>query len=381
MKRASWVADALYMLAPQYEPDFPSLAVTATGILFYGDEALTWAHEVLATGLYHEVWHILRDHCRDSLPRDYLRLIALDLEVNDDIIAEGRWQVPDWAVRPSNFQLPDGKTAQWYYDALRQVGVSRHGEVVMAGCCGSCTDHAPSDGKGEGSESGGLTNIRLRRIQVAVAQNIQDAHARGGGGLPHRVLRWASTVLAPPRVRWQDQLRVAVGNAVEYRTGATSYTYERPSRRQAALGWGSGTPILPSMVRTTPSVLLAGDTSGSMSQGDLSVILEEGAGLIEAAGGRVKFVACDCSVHKIIECTSWRQIAENLVGGGGTSFVPVFDVIERMRDRPDVVVFVTDGYGQAPKFPPPGIRVIWVIVGGGRKPCDWGVFIELEGHA
>ena len=42
-----------------------------------------------------------------------------------------------------------------------------------------------------------------------------------------------------------------------------------------------------------------------------------------------------------------------------------------MREQPDLLLFFTDGYGDAPKQRPP-YPVMWVLTKDGRQPADWG---------
>jgi predicted metal-dependent peptidase len=61
-------------------------------------------------------------------------------------------------------------------------------------------------------------------------------------------------------------------------------------------------------------------------------------------------------------------------GGGGTDFRPAIDLAIKLKPRPDIIVYSTDGDGAAPKFAPPGVEFIWCIVPTpyGRRPAPWG---------
>ena len=48
-----------------------------------------------------------------------------------------------------------------------------------------------------------------------------------------------------------------------------------------------------------------------------------------------------------------------------------------MQPRPAAIIYLTDGYGEAPEraeFP-----TLWVLTADGRKPAPWGVELRLEG--
>jgi predicted metal-dependent peptidase len=132
-------------------------------------------------------------------------------------------------------------------------------------------------------------------------------------------------------------------------------------------------------VRPVPRVIVAVDTSGSMTEKDLSTALRETRGVMKAVGASVEFCACDAQVHTLKKVDKWEELPSLLKGGGGTDFVPVFNAVDKLNPRPEVLVFVTDGCGPAPVTPPPGLKVIWLLVGNYRhKPVPWGEYIEVE---
>ena len=72
--------------------------------------------------LAHETPHVLRDHPHQMRGRDPSRWnIAADLEINDDLAADG-WEMPEQGphrgVYASDCSFPPHLTANWYYDNL-----------------------------------------------------------------------------------------------------------------------------------------------------------------------------------------------------------------------------------------------------------------------
>jgi predicted metal-dependent peptidase len=71
---------------------------------------------------------------------------------------------------------------------------------------------------------------------------------------------------------------------------------------------------------------------------------------------------CDAKVHRTDELEEAGDLAalrsKKVPGGGGTSFIPVFDEIDKTGIEPDALVYLTDGMGcfprQAPRY-----TVIW----------------------
>ena len=61
-------------------------------------------------------------------------------------------------------------------------------------------------------------------------------------------------------------------------------------------------------------------------------------------------------------------------GGGGMDFRPVFAYVEKHPELdPNLLVFVTDGYGDCPARPP-AYSVLWLLTKDGKEqPWGWNV--------
>ncbi len=150
------------------------------------------------------------------------------------------------------------------------------------------------------------------------------------------------------------------------------YSYMRPSRRE-------GDFILPSLRSHQIDLVVAIDTSGSISDSDFDQFIGEIDALKGQIRARVTLLACDAELAEdgpwIFE--PWEELClpRQFEGGGGTSFQPVFDWIERQGQRPETLVYFTDAEGRFPETPPP-YPVIWLVKG--RRPVPWGQRIQLN---
>jgi len=421
-ERAPYITAALLGLVPIEMPGLGTMGVTKNGLLLWDPEVINkWEPEQVAAALFHEVWHVLRDHhdrCASIGGDGKTWNIAADAEINDDLRAGG-WKLPEkigdsesGPVYPEGIGAEEGLTAEEYYRHLREQegqgggqcegdeGEDGEGDQPGHGWCGSGAGRAlpnEPDGSGDGNgteEQGGPQNAKGRsdeymdRARRQVARQIVDDASNSRGTIPAGLQRWADAHFSPPKVRWQDKLARICRNAVAWKAGAVDYKYTRPSRRQYGLGCGIGFPVLPCMRQPIPQVMIAVDTSGSMGTNELNDALRETNGIMKATGAAVTFTACDAAIHGLKRIRHWSEAAQLLSGGGGTSFVPVFtDAIPLAKPRPDILIFFTDGCGDAPATPPPGIKVIWVLVGPyKRKPfctsgggeISWGEFIEVD---
>jgi predicted metal-dependent peptidase len=211
----------------------------------------------------------------------------------------------------------------------------------------------PRAGQGEG----GLPRWQADLLRRQVAQDV-IAHSKQPGTVPAGLLRWAEEVLAP-KVNWRAVLAAEVRRAVAEVSGAVDYSYRRPSRRSAV----SGPVVLPALRRPVPEVAVVCDTSGSMTDDLLAMVLAEVEGLLRALGlaRQVRVLACDTAVAPAQRVSSARQV--QLVGGGGTDMGAGIGAAAALRPRPAVTVVLTDGYTPWPAKAPKGMRVVVGLLG------------------
>lgn len=173
--------------------------------------------------------------------------------------------------------------------------------------------------------------------------------------------------LLQPRLPWRALL-------AHYMTATArdDYSYLRPSRRE-------GSYILPTLHSHQLEVAVAIDTSGSISTEELDEFCAEVDLLKGQIRARVTLLPCDA---RLAEGAPWRfepwdafRRPESLKGGGGTSFVPVFQWLEGADQPTDLLVYFTDAAGEFPALPPP-FPVIWLVKG--RAPVPWGQRIQLN---
>lgn len=251
---------------------------------------------------------------------------------------------------------------------------------VGAGRCGSaCGDKV--DGEPEGTEKAGRATAEVDSIRGDVARALRDHIAQKGvGSVPAGFARWAEKADEEIPVPWWTVLTRACQRAVAWAQGQVDHKYDRPSRRQAGIGFGIGSGVMPALRRPIPNVWVGVDTSASMGTKDVSVVLQVVEEVMKVTNRKVTFLACDTEVHTQKEVASWREAVELIKGGGGTDFNPVFEAATKARpdQRPQVLVFVTDGQGPAPETAPVGIKVLWLLVGPyATAPCEWGDQIVL----
>ena len=74
-----------------------------------------------------------------------------------------------------------------------------------------------------------------------------------------------------------------------------------------------------------------------------------------------------------------RPAEDGQQGGGGTDFRPIFNLLE--SHEPDVLIYLTDGYGDFPAQAPK-VSTLWVVPPGGLEDegFPFGDVLRLEEH-
>jgi predicted metal-dependent peptidase len=339
-----------------------------------------WTPAQLGSVLIHHVCHLLRTHgeraqdtgVRPDEAADWIR--AADAEINDDLVPAGL-ELPGRPVLPRDLQAEDGLLAEQYFAGIRRQAARDAESQARSGPwldCGSGADGIPRPGQGQGSE-GGLPRWQADLLRRQVAQDV-IAHGKQPGTVPAGLLRWAEEVLTP-KVNWRAVLAAELRRAVAEVSGAVDYSYRRPSRRSAV----AGPVVLPALRRPVPEVAVVCDTSGSMTEDLLAMVLAEVEGLLRALGlaRQVRVLACDTAVAPAQRVSSARQV--ELIGGGGTDMGAGIGAAAALRPRPAVTVVLTDGYTPWPAAAPKGMRVVVGLLGEGAPDAPpWTRSVRVE---
>jgi predicted metal-dependent peptidase len=159
-------------------------------------------------------------------------------------------------------------------------------------------------------------------------------------------------------------------------------TWSRPSRKYGRLKMGS--------LRKKELELLVGiDTSISLQEKEFIQFVAEIYEMKNYA--KITVVQIDTQIQSIEKLNDFEMDEFTIKGRGGTSFLPLFELATegqvgehfKLENRPDGIVYLTDGEGTAPDHC--DIPTLWVLTPGGRKPSaesggeiSWGQFAYLN---
>ena len=218
----------------------------------------------------------------------------------------------------------------------------------------------PGEGQGK-SVNKAISERNEGEWNVAIQAAMESAKARGQ--LPANLDRLFTKRLNP-QADWRDLYQLAVSKKI----GNDRYTWDRLDQQLAYrhIGCPGRTSF------GCELVIVARDSSGSINDKTCAVFGAETIALLEQAKPRrVIIVDCDSAIHR------WDDIGDdlgaledNVKGGGGTAFEPVFERIESEGLEPDLLVYLTDLDGSFPSKPP-RYPVVWGSIDK-NKHAPWG---------
>lgn len=174
------------------------------------------------------------------------------------------------------------------------------------------------------------------------------------------------------KIDWRETLR----DLIDDNTRVES-TWSYPNRRFAA----SGMYLPGNQNAGCPPIYFAVDTSGSVSDHELSLVWTEVKAAAEAAQpDHIRVIQCDAAVHsdEQYEC---EDIPDQTMfkGRGGTAFSPVFELVNDEPIPPACLIYLTDLYCDDYRTLPFNYPVIWVATPD-SSPNDppWGFRVNIN---
>jgi predicted metal-dependent peptidase len=317
--------------------DMPTMAVGTTRrvdlALYYNPDFLKkMTATQLRAVLKHEALHILLHHISRNQYFGYNMKgfnYAADMAINCHI--EG---LPDGCVYPKTFQLPDNESSEWYYEKLKKEQEEK-GEDAL-------------DGKGDLADDHSMwgdcdDDIIKEKVRNIAEQAIKAQEKSGWGDISGNL---AQQIIAAnkPVVNWKREVRYFINQIIMMGKRSTRM---RPNRRFGYKDPGSKRDY-------TSRILVAFDTSGSVSDSELQYFAQELNGMISHV--KVDLVQFDHEIKGDPEPFEKKRKSIEIKGRGGTCV----DSVLRLADEKhyDGLIVMTDG-GFAIGVPKPKCRVMW----------------------
>lgn len=320
----------------------------------------------------HEIMHGILDHCRqghglrmrgkvsypDGKTLDYdaeQMNIAQDFVINAILSESKIGQMPQQDGKQCGMLDPAVATSKDNsmdtYRKIYKKDKSKGGGGGQGGHGGFDVHLAPGSTTGQDPQT---ASSQRNQAQWDTEVTSAMTAARAMGMLPESLQRALGSMLEP-KVDWREKIRALFARKV----GSGTFDWRRPDRRlitrdiyaPGRSGFGAGT------------VVVGIDTSGSIGPKELDMFMAEMAGILEdVRPQRLVIMWCDAKVHRVDEAEDASDLitirAKGAPGGGGTSFIPVFERIAKEGLSPEALVYLTDGMGSFPQKAP-GYPVIW----------------------
>ena len=405
LHRPFWGHLAMY-LEPVESPTLARGTMGNDGVKLYYDPKTvdSWSDQELLAVIAHECGHPAFGHFWRREHRDPLLFnIAGDYAINPLLELEG-FTLPKGCLLDHQF---DNMASETIYAKLMQQakknavcshcsGGSGQGIPINAPCskCGgngtlddpkiweqaTANNGQPAKGKdaqgqdasGQSDQSQGPTPVpngpqiwRQRVTEAAVAAKLQ-------GKLPGHLASLVDDLLNP-KLNWKELLReyIQAGVKNDYRMFPSSKKYL----------WF---PIyLPALAGEYLEIAVAIDTSGSISDKMLAQFASEVTSIAQQfESWKIHLFQCDAQVNGYYELSSdddadWPKALKEFKGRGGTSFVPVFEHMDKLAlgQSVAILIYLTDLCGtfptHAPEYP-----VLWVSTDDGKIPFGSKILIQ-----
>jgi predicted metal-dependent peptidase len=338
--------------------------------------------ESIAAVLAHEAAHKWLMHGFRRGNRDAKVFnIAADFVLNAELARRGFIFGPDLGPRCTVHQLKrawedptNNQNLGFAYDTSLDTAATTEGvyDLLMQSM-------PPPEGGGGGKNGQGTFDQMLEpdpdanpeATEQAVALDIMQAAAtaKARGALSANVQRIVGELESPVE-DWRKLTKRFLNRARDMRrTNDTGY--HRPSRRAQ-----HGSCVVLPARRYEPygDWVIGIDTSGSITDEDLKVYeLNTQAFVQQIRPKRIYVVYCDTKVNHVDIFNDGEPVKFNSHGGGGTTFVPVFDWVQDEKLKPLALIYFTDADGTFPRKP--GYPTLWAVKG--RSSVPWGVRVQL----
>ncbi len=185
-------------------------------------------------------------------------------------------------------------------------------------------------------------------------QEVVDGIPEGVRGLfPDHQREALKRALEKPCIRWENVLRKYIGTLPNgYKKTRTRLNRRQPERFD----------ISGKISRRTIDIVVAIDTSGSMTASLLEKIFNEIFTILKSRDFSLTIIECDAEVQSVYEARSISDVRLEVAGRGGTSFTPVIKYVnDNKKFRRSLLIYFTDGEGDESIPFPMVYRMLWVL--------------------
>ena len=381
----------------QFNSPFPAAVNTDTNPFTIIFNPLFMAEYKLKEMVYivcHEIEHLVLNHPSEGIklnesknPNIQFQLnLCMDASVNDRLNMEiekyglDMMSTPSDAITSRNIsrmfgvKVPELHSFLYYYKVIRkkQNEDSNSAYPIFLNATGNVSKDEivllingkspegvilPSDVKNKKiislwseGDSSSDSNEKIKNFIKEVMEGVAEKYR---GLFPAYQQEAIEKLLAKPVINWTQVLRKYIGLIPNsYRKTKMRINRRQPERFD-----------IPGRISNrTIQLVVAIDTSASVSNIELKNIFNEIFGILKNTKYELTIIECDAEIQKIYSAKSVRDIDFNVNGRGGTAFTPVIEYLnDNSKYRTAVLIYFTDGFGEGLIPKPKTYRNLWVV--------------------
>jgi predicted metal-dependent peptidase len=319
MTKSVFLSTICLSLKHQFTEDISTAATNGLSII-YNPEFLEGLTAQERTGLLaHEVWHVAFNHLTRVGSRDKMIWNKAGDYVINYMLTEAGFTIPRGGLYAPKFS---NMSTEEVYEIIKDESEDEHGgsdfEIDLL-------DPPPGmDPKDLGDK---VTDMIIKaHLQSKMA-------GKDKGEIPSEIAR-AIDELINPKLPWYEILQRFMSDLVK-----DDYSWSKPNKRFFPDFY------LPSQQSyTIGQVVVAIDTSGSVTQNELTEMLTEIEDIRDTfKPNKLTIIDCDAEIHNVYNIEKYDNILElEFHGNGGTDFQPVIEYCNEIN--PEVLIYFTDLY-------------------------------------
>lgn len=352
-------------------PDLPAPAAVAFNVdhynLYINQESFDKYSliERLAI-LKHEMLHILYGHLQRIDDRHgFTWNLATDCSLNQHIVKE---HLPTSCVLPDSLgklfkiNVPNNKSAEFYYDLIREEVEKKQEEQNNGG--DDQQENQENEQNGGGfpqtlddhavwEESVGDKDLQQDMTKKMITR-AQEETIKGKGTVPSDCSDWLELVTRKSEVNWKKVLRGIIGNK---RVG------KRPTIMRQDRRFPEREELRGKTRDRVFNLLVIADVSGSMSDEAVLSTLGEVRHICDITKTEVDLIQIDTVAYEPEKLSKKTKLIQRL-GNGGTELSPALSMAKKHNIDYQAVVVLTDGglwEGDIEPFQRCGKKVIWLV--------------------
>lgn len=313
--------------------------------------------------LKHEMLHILYGHLLRVGKRDFQKFnfssdCALNQHIKRDHLPRGCIYPDNLPVKPNITKVPEGKTAEQYYEMLDDSKMPPPPPQAGEGESQSNSHGTPGDHATWQQSQG--DEIIQKDLTKKMAEKAANETQKSRGNVPVEYSDWLEIHSNKQVVDWKRELRNLIGNR---RVGAKK-TIMRRNRRQPHLKHIKG------QIKDRIGVpVVVGDESGSVSSKELTEAIGEILHICNLYQAPLWYVPVDSQAHKPHMLKSKDRKFQR-TACGGTILAPAIEKIEEHNLDAAAIVVITDGYigdRDIYAFSKTNKQIVWLITSEGSE--------------